>query len=308
MIHRRVSSYDRHSGPNLVTTDTAADPAAAEIAEIRRTQAVRLTLPGRGLDPSPSMAKTPAKGRTGPSDEKYQRFAEQFVDMILDSRNPRLFSYLIHGGFQTVLTSKDLNSEELAYEVLSVLKEGNRLWEPEISDALLNEDQEKLVRYFKKTAKKNRLSQDALARILETGKPEVMRKSFKQLWKQLSSHRGPRPKIATQKYGDILKTADLLKPAIKKLLEMPETTRTIGEGLKYLQKDFPEACEFLLRHVNRLRQAPDDPQVQKRAFKRIEARARVVADAMAGSDYRLSFRTSLEYVGQARRDRDRKSR
>jgi hypothetical protein len=235
------------------------------------------------------------------TDSEYQEFAEDFVDMILDSRKPWVFQHLIDGGFQTVPSWEDLNSGKFALEVLHTRREGGRLWEPWLFDALVNANRPLLIPYFKKHAQDKRLPKDALTRLLEIGKSSTLRKSFKALAKPFSSHRGPKPKLPTEKNAEARETAELLQPAILKLLEIPSTSHTLVETLQFLHKDYPKACEFLLRHVHLLQQALKDPKLLRRAAKRIEARSRVLADAMAGADYELSFSTSLERVRQARR-------
>jgi hypothetical protein len=235
------------------------------------------------------------------SEAEYQLFAEQFVDMILDSRKPWVLRYLIDGGFQTVPTWEDLDSGKFALDVLHAQREGGRLWEPWLIDALVNADRPLLVPYFKKNAQRKRLPKDALMRLLEMGKSPVLKKSFKALAKPFSSHRGAKPKLPTGKYAEARETADLLEPAILKLLEIPRTSRTLIEILQFLRKDHPKACEFLVSHVTFVQQALDDPGLLKRAKKRIKNRAGVLAAALAGADYGLSLRTSLERVRQARR-------
>jgi hypothetical protein len=81
-----------------------------------------------------------------------------------------------------------------------------------------------------------------------------------------------------------------LEPAISKVLALPKTSRSLGKALHYLEKDHPDACKFLGRHIQRFQQALSDPALLRRAKKNPEARARVLAEAMAGSDYQLSFR------------------
>jgi hypothetical protein len=94
----------------------------------------------------------------------------------------------------------------------------------------------------------------------------------------------------------------LLRPAISKLLaERSSTSHTIPEILKYLQKDYPEAYKFLTRHRSKLEAALNDSKLLSRARKRPAARAGVIANALAGSDYNLAFSTSLERVREARR-------
>jgi hypothetical protein len=253
----------------------------------------------------PCVTNRKAKQRSSLSDEEYHRFATQFVDMILDSRRPWVFQHVLYGGLQNAPTLNDLNSEEFVLDLVYVQREGGVLWKPWVAEALITGDRERLVQHFEKFAKRKRLTKDEQARLLEVGKPSVLRKSIKELTSRFKSHRGPKHKLPREKYAALLATADLLQPPILKLLMVPETSRTLGETLQYLQRDHPKACELLLRHAYRLEQALNDPKLRSRAKKRISARARVLADAMAGADYDLTFRTSLERVGEARRARSR---
>jgi len=248
------------------------------------------------------VAKRRPKRQSGASEAEYQRFAEQFVDMILDHRKPHLWRHFAYGGFQIPPTSKELNSDKFARDLLEVESEGGALWEFEVMEALLAHDRRILVPFIKKDARDKKWTRDELERFLEVGKSDVLRKSFKELARPFSSHRGAEVKLPVGEYHKVLETAELLKPAILDLIELiPKTTRTLVEALQFLQKDHPRACEFLVRHVHLLQRALIDARVSRRATKRIDARARVLADAMAGADYGLSFSTSVERVRQARR-------
>jgi len=220
--------------------------------------------------------------------------------MILDGRKPWVFQHFVAGGFQNIPTREELTSGQFALDVLYVRREGGAWWEPWLADALIQEDRQKLIPYFKKDAQRRKLTKDELARLLEVGKSSVLRNSFKELARPFSSHRGAKPKLPPGKYSEALETAELLEPAMLKLLD-PQTSHTLVETLQYLQKDHPKACEFLLRHITLLQQALNDPGLSRRATKRIGARARVLAAALAGADYGLSFSTSVERVRQARR-------
>jgi hypothetical protein len=92
-----------------------------------------------------------------------------------------------------------------------------------------------------------------------------------------------------------------LEPAILKLLTLPKTSRTLDEALDYLKKDHPQACEFLSRHIGQFQQAMEDPSLLNRAKKNMKGRARVLAEAMAGADHKLTFSTSRERVRRARK-------
>jgi hypothetical protein len=99
----------------------------------------------------------------------------------------------------------------------------------------------------------------------------------------------------------VLEAARLLEPAILKLLAFPKTTRTLGEAVHYLRNDHPIACEFLTRHLQRFQQALDDPTLLVRAKEKTKGRAKVLAEAIAGADYKLQFSTSRERVRRARK-------
>jgi hypothetical protein len=59
----------------------------------------------------------------------------------------------------------------------------------------------------------------------------------------------------------------------------------------------PQAVEFFKQYCA---EALNDAKLYKRA-KKIPQRARLLADALAGSDYGLSFRTSLDNVRTTRK-------
>jgi hypothetical protein len=249
-----------------------------------------------------STPQIPQNALAEEAERAYTRFADQFTDMILDPNKEWLIEYLMARGFETVPTWEELNSDKFALSVLDKLRLGSWLVEQWLYEALRAKDREKLVPYFKNLAQSGGLAKDDLDRLLAVGKSAVLRESLKKLGASFSSHRGPQPKLPVWRYSELLKTAELLKPAIQKVLELAGTTsRTLPETLQYLQKDHSLACEFLFRHSNVLEQALVDPRLLRRAKKSIPARARVLADAMAGKDHKLTFSTSIERVRQARR-------
>lgn len=114
--------------------------------------------------------------------------------------------------------------------------------------------------------------------------------------------RGPKPKIPKRDYPKLAARGDQLKPVIHKLLvELASgTKRAVSELFEFWKVDHAEACNFLLHHISRLERALKDQRLLKRAT-RIEARAALLADALAGSDYGLRFRTSIERTREGRR-------
>jgi hypothetical protein len=86
------------------------------------------------------------------------------------------------------------------------------------------------------------------------------------------------------------------------------TTHSVRDILRYLAKDFSKACRFLLDNIHLLEECLEDPNVLAKAKTRPDARARAVADAIAGSVYlNRKFTTALEYLRIERRKRNKAS-
>ncbi|MGA3200631.1 MAG: hypothetical protein ABSD89_14690 [Halobacteriota archaeon] len=193
---------------------------------------------------------------------------------------------------------------------LAILNHMERDWlQPSwLVEALYTGDHARLVPYFRQWVAHANLTSEHLARLLKMADPSFFRQSLQQLATPFKFHRGPKPKLPVSGYSRLLEKADLLRPAVTSLLtQLQQTTHGVPKILEYLRKDHPKACEFLLDRVNRLQLALNDPKVLRRAQKRISARARVLADAMAGTDSGLTFTTSMERVGEARRLTSKKS-
>ncbi len=247
------------------------------------------------------MPKQNQKRRLPATDAEYLRFAEQFTDAVLDRQRPWLFWYVWRFGFPPVPTEENIERGDLAIKIHEALTSD---WiVPEwLGEALLKANKEQLVPWAKEEAKKRQLTPDQMARLLTSTTREALKRSLKGLRDTFSFRRGPRPYITHGQYPQLLTTAELLRPAISKLLaEQSSTSHTIPEILKYLQKDYPDACKFLMRHRSKLEAALNDPKLFSRARKRRAARAGVIANALAGSDYNLAFSTSLERVREAQR-------
>jgi hypothetical protein len=237
-----------------------------------------------------------------PSDEEYQRFSEQFADVILDPRQKWLAQYLLTGGFGQIPTEQEINSGAFALRVLEFLKR-DYLVEEWLYEALNRGDKRLLIPWIKLATRNFKTTREEMSRLLSLGKPSVLRNSAKQLTDVFKFHRGPRPKLPSRQYAEILRLAEVLRPAVLELLRRldSKTRRSPEEILNFLLIDYPDACKFLLSNISRVHQALNDPRLRSRAKKRIVSRARVLADALAGSEYGLQFSTSIERVGEARR-------
>jgi hypothetical protein len=253
------------------------------------------------------MARSSKPGSKRPSDTEYERFAKQFVDLIVDPKRPWLLHYIVAGGLDQVPADDEIESGGFALHVLKRIerleKEGTELIEASLFEALNNRDRKFLVSYTKDWSQKACFSREDMKLFLKMGSSSSLRQSFKNLNSKFGFRSGGRTKITARELYDILNRAEQLRPAIEKILKelSSNTSHTLEEILEYCRKDYPETCNFLSLHIQFFRQAFNDKSVLRRATKRISARARALADAMAGTEYGLAFSTSIERVGAARR-------
>lgn len=237
------------------------------------------------------------------SDAGYQRFAEQFVDLVVDPKQAWLVEFIAKGGLNYIPKEEEFESGKFALTVLNWLgRQETELVQVEILEALTTGDREFLLPHTKQWAMDANLTVEQMRMYLKMAKSSSLRQSYKKLNSRFKFHRGATPKLASSQYPKVLERAEQLRPAIEKvLIELASpTAHTLPEILAYCQSDYPAACEFLLRHLQRFQQAFNDKRVRARATKRISAKARVLADAMAGADH-LAPSTSIERVGEARR-------
>jgi hypothetical protein len=238
------------------------------------------------------------------SDAEYQLFAEQFVDLLVDRRQDWLLQYIMAGGLDHIPTEEEIKSGEFALQVIHHLKRGEtQLIEVSLYEALTTGDREMLVPYTKQWALGANFSREDMRLLLNAGTSSSLQRSFSRLKSTFNFRVGGRIKLAPGHGERILQRAEQLRPAIAKVLGelASHTSHTLPEILQYCQTDYPEACKFLSLHVQRFEQAFNDKRVINRATKRISARARALADAMAGTEYELAFSTSIEKVREARR-------
>jgi hypothetical protein len=242
-----------------------------------------------------------------PSDAEYQRFAEQFVDFILDPKRPWLVRYIVAGGLNDIPTDEEMDSGDFSLRVLNRIdrldKEGTEIIEASLYHALNERDKEFLIPYTRRWAHEAGFSREELKQLLKMGNSSSLKRSFKELNSKFAFRSGGQTKITRSQFEKILNRAEQLRPAIKKISDelSSNTSHTLEEILAYCRKDHSEACDFLALHIRDFRQAFNDEYVLKRATKRPSARARALADAMAGMDYGLAFSTSIQKVGEARR-------
>ncbi len=250
------------------------------------------------------MAKHPANPQSSVSDVEYQRFAEQFVDLLVDPGQGWFIYYLMTGGLAHVPTEEEIESGKFALDVLNRIERGEtQLIETSIYEALTTGDRQGLMPYTKEWAVRSAFSHAEMAMLLRVGRSSSLQHSFRKLKSTFRFRVGGKTKLAPGQFTKILDRAEQLRPAIEKILkeQASSTAHTLREILKYCRKDHPAACDFLSLHLQRFQQAFNHKRVMDRAKTRISARAGVLADAMAGTDYGLAFSTSIEKVGEARR-------
>jgi len=244
-----------------------------------------------------------------PTDEDYQRFADDFVDAALDPRKPWVAQYIMVFGFPPVPTEEDIASGGLAAKIRRAIASDSFFVEDWIHNGLTKPDREILVDGFKERAKERQLTRDELSRLLVCGDPKTVKRSLKGFVKPFKFRPGPAPPTERQ-YNQALDQAKVLVPALRKLLEQQAvgTTHSVRDILRYLAKDFSKPCRFLLDNIHLLEGCLEDPNILAKAKTRPDARARAVADAIAGSVYlNRKFTTALEYLRIERRRRDKSS-
>jgi len=261
-------------------------------------------VPRRGMRYSIRVAKHGSRLRGKVREPEYRRFAEEFVDLLVDPKRTWFVRYTVMGGLDHIPTEEEINSGDFALRVLNLLERGEaEMIEVSLYEALNTGDREVLVPYTRKWAQDYAFSREDLRMLLKIGKSSSLRHSFKRLNSKFDFRSGGQTKISRAQYDKLLKRAEQLRPAIEKILiELSSnTSHTLEEILDYCRKDEPGACNFLSLHLQRLKQAFKDKRVVNRATKRTSARARALADAMAGTDFELAFSTSIEKVREARR-------
>jgi hypothetical protein len=227
----------------------------------------------------------------------YEALAVQFADMLIDPDKRWLLEYVLAGGFSYPIESL----EDLPVDILARISNASYLVEKKLLDAALSGDRKIVVAFLMDNFHQTKPPLEWLSAVLKALDTTALRRSLQKASGIFKLRRGPNPKIPNFRYTDLAAKAELLTPVMFKLLTELQsgTKRSIQELLEFWKKDHDEGCSFLLRHIGRLRQALDSPALLKRGRKLL-SRARVLAEALAGSDYGLTFSTSLVRVRQAK--------
>jgi hypothetical protein len=239
-----------------------------------------------------------SRGRHSPaSDAELSRLAAKFVELMLNPDYPWLSHYFLMGGFTYQVESARTLALDIAHAT------AHDFFVPkEFADAVFGRNRDKLVPLVKDRLRQAKLSPEYFTQVLQALNPSLLRKAIQEAESIFKLRRGPKPKLPRHKYPELRVLADQLRPVIEKLITELDsgTKRPISDFLEFWRKEHPEACSLLLRHLGRLEQALIDPALRKRGTK-IKSRARVLADALAGSDYGLTFLTSRDRASAIRR-------
>ena len=230
------------------------------------------------------------------SEAECEEFAEAFVDKILDPSTPWIRMCLLAG-----LENPEL-SRELARRMGLPTDSFNTPWAQGLKDALERMDREKLVGLVKSEFLKDPLTKEQAHTLLTVDLGALMRNALQEGTRKFAAKRGRKPKAGRRDYVQIARWGDKLYPVCLRVLSELKsgTHRSVREHLELSKQDFPEAVTFLLHNLARFESTLKDKRLRKRAI-RIESLARLLADGMAGADYGLTSRTSIERAREGRR-------
>lgn len=248
--------------------------------------------------------------RKGPTDHKpeaekltpheCERLSEQVVDLLLDpSRSWFRMSFL--AGLQHPDRSKSL-----ARKLGLPDKLHGTPWAKKLAFALQRKNRKLLLSLWRVQFTENPPTQEEAQAFLRFGGQTLWRKAMLGVADVFKGEKGFERKIDQEDYSKLASLGDKLVPVLEKLLHELDsgTSHSLSQLLEFWQPDHPDACTFLLAYVGRLEMALKDERLLKRA-KKPHTRARLLADALAGGEYDLTLRTSVERAREGRRLRDR---
>jgi len=244
------------------------------------------------------------------ADKEYQHAAEVFVDALLDPRKAWLTRWVLvkksRYRFLPIPSWEQLEDGSLAASLFQTWN-GDILIEEWLHNALTNNDRDTLIRWFIEEAKERELTKDELSRLLACTDIKNVKRSLRGLAEPFKFQPGPSPPTRGQ-YDAALELASTLQPAIFSFLQQASigTKNTTADIVRFISKDFPKQCEFLIANLSVLEACLRDNRLKQRA-KAIRARSRVLADAIAGSvNLNRKPSTAAEYLS-AERHRRRKA-
>ncbi len=242
----------------------------------------------------------PGPDPTKLTDEELQQLAVGVVDCLLSSS-----AASFRKGFSA--TRRNPALLKVAAESLGFLQRAQdtrRLIDFE--NALARKNRHKLLILITETFRKDPPTYDQAQRLRRLDPRAIWRKGLLEAAEPFKGARGIPARIEQTEYPEIAALGGRLTPACKKVLVDVEVTpnRSLTAIVEECRKDYPDASTFLLRHIERLKSALKDRGLLNRA-KKIDTRACLLADAMAGAEYDLTLRTAIERARTSRRVKGR---
>lgn len=250
-------------------------------------------------------SKLPAIKANKLSPVECEEFAEAYVDKILDPSFGPLRPAMI-----TVINDPERLKAVAGYMGLPMpTTSPDPAWRQDFATAMQKMDRERLIVLIKTWCLKSPPKTAEADFVAKTDFGALIREAYKQASHEFPAKRGAKAKIAGREYPKIAKLAEKLYPVCLTVVTELRTRKnpSVQESLERCKREFPEECAFLLAHLPSFDSALSDEGLRQRA-KGTESFARLVADGIAGADYELEPRTSIERVREGRRILARKHR
>ncbi|HEX2715090.1 MAG TPA: hypothetical protein VHM88_23120 [Candidatus Acidoferrales bacterium] len=239
---------------------------------------------------------SPGPDPTKLTDEELQQLAEHMVDSLLSpSAAPS------REGFSAARRNPALL--KVAAESLGFRQRArDTRWLIEFGNALARKNRDKLLILITEAFRKDPPTHDQAQRLRRLDPRAMWRKGLLEVAELFKGARGIPAQIKPSEYREIAALGDRLTPACKKILADIEVTPncSLAAVVEGCRREHPDAGTFLLRHLERLESALEDPELLNRA-KKIDTQARLLADAMAGAEHDVTLRTSIERARTGRR-------
>ncbi|HEX2712765.1 MAG TPA: hypothetical protein VHM88_11150 [Candidatus Acidoferrales bacterium] len=175
-------------------------------------------------------------------------------------------------------------------------------WLRAFGNALARKNRHKLLILIIEAFRKDPPTHEQAQRLRRLDPRAIWRKGLLEVAELFKGARGIPARIELSEYPEIAELGDRLTSACKKILVDLASTpnRSLTAIVEECREADAEAGTFLLRHLERLESALKDPGLLNRA-KKVDTQARLLAYAMAGAQYDLTPRTSIERARTGRR-------
>ena len=228
--------------------------------------------------------------------EETERQARRIVDKILDKHNPIGRRAILEGLKHPELLAR--MSKEAGLRSMR----SDPSFRIKLKSALEKSDRQKLIELFTEDLLKHPIAPGNEHKVVQALGPQTFRKTLLEVANTLKGKPGKASLVDLADYPELAIRADSIRPIVLKILiERREgNTSPIKKYLDFWNEQFPEPCQFLLRHVDKLTELLDSKRLPKPA-KKLETQARVIAESLAGCEEGLTFSTSIERVREGRR-------